>query len=172
MRGLSRFAIAAMVALVPVVAGAQLPGMGSIGRGRLPSALKRDPGLDVPPTINIVNLVVEHRQDMMLTDTQFVRVVAIKRALDSTNSPLFRRIDSVQRLFKSTPLFSDPTTARRDSVNAAKSLVKEMTSDIGDNIADAKDKVFLMLSVPQKERAEQIEDQARKASASAGRGRL
>jgi hypothetical protein len=134
--------------------------------------MKRDPGLEAPPPINIVNLVVAHRQDMVLSDTQFVRIVAIKRALDSTNSPFFRRIDSVQRLFKNVPIFTDPTPAHRDSVNAGTALVKEMSADIDDNIADAKDKVFALLSTPQKEKAEQIEDQARKASAAAGRGRL
>jgi hypothetical protein len=146
--------------------------MGSVGRGRLPSALKRDPGIEVAPPINIVNLVVEHRQEMMLTDSQFVRVLVIKRSLDSTNAPLVRRIDSVQRLFKGTPLFTQPTPAHRDSLNAGKAVVKEMSADIDDNIADAKDKVFALLSTPQKERAEQIEDRARKAGASAGRGRL
>jgi L-fucose mutarotase/ribose pyranase (RbsD/FucU family) len=138
----------------------------------MPSGLRRDPGIEVPATINIVNLVVEHRQDLILTDTQFVRVVALKRVLDSTNAPFVRRIDSVQRLFKNVPIFSDPSAARRDSLNAAKAVVREMTADIDDNIADAKDKVFAILSTPQKERAEQIEDKARKASESAGRGRL
>lgn len=134
--------------------------------------MKRDPGIEVPAPINIVNLVVQHRQDLVLSDTQVVRIVAIKRTLDSTNSPLFRRIDSVQRLFKNVPIFSTPSAAHRDSLNAGTSLVKEMAADIDDNIADAKDKVFALLSTPQKERAEQIEDQARKASATAGRGRL
>ena len=133
--------------------------------------MKREPSIEVPPTINIVNLVVEHRQDLVLSDTQFVRIVAIKRALDSTNAPLVRRIDSVQRLFKSSPLFTQPSPAHRDSLSAGKALVKEMTADIDDNIADAKDKVFALLTTPQKERAEQIEDKARKAGASAGRGR-
>jgi hypothetical protein len=85
---------------------------------------------------------------------------------------MLRRIDSVQRLFKTAPLFQDPTQAHKDSLNAGKALVKEMTADIDDNIADAKDKVFALLSTPQKERAEQIEDKAKKAGASAGRGRL
>ena len=145
--------------------------MRSNGR-RLPSALRREPGIEVPPTINIVNLVIEHRQELVLTDTQFKQIVVIKRGLDSTNTPPVRRIDSVQRLFKGVPLFSEPTPAHRDSLNAGKALVRELTADIEDNIADAKDKVFALLSTAQKEQAEQIEDRARKAGASAGRGRL
>ena len=159
-----------LAAFLPGIAGAQIPGMG-IGRGKLPSGLKREPGIEVPPTVNVVNLVIEHRQEMMLTDTQFVRVVVIKRGLDSTNAPLARRIDSVQRLFKTAPLFTQPTSAHRDSLNEGKSLVKELAADIDQNIADAKDKLFALLSTPQKERAEQIEDKARKAGVSAGRGR-
>jgi hypothetical protein len=47
-----------------------------------------------------------------------------------------------------------------------------VSADIDDNIAEAKDKVFVLLTTPQKERSEQIEDKARKASVSGGRGRL
>lgn len=160
-----------MLVLLPALAVAQRPGIGSLGKRGTPG-MKREAGIEVPPPINIVNLVIEHRQDLMLSDTVFRRVVSIKRTLDSTNSPLLRRIDSVQRLFKSAPIFSEPSPAHRDSLNAGRALVKEMSADIDDNIADAKDKVFVLLSAPQKEKAEQIEDQARKASATAGRGRL
>jgi hypothetical protein len=150
---------------------AQRPGIGSLGK-RAPG-IKRESAIETPPPpVNIVNLVIEHRQDLYLSDTVFKRVVAIKRSLDSTNAPFLRRIDSVTRLFKNAPIFTEPTPAHRDSVNAGKALVKEMSADIDDNIADAKDKVFALLTAPQKERAEQIEDQARKASAQAGRGRL
>jgi len=160
----------ALAACVPAIAIAQLPGLGSLGK-RTP-ALKRAPGIDVPATINIVNLVVQNRQDLALTDTQWVQIIAIKRTLDSTNAPLVRRIDSVARLFKSAPIFSQPSAAHRDSLEAGKAVVKEMSAGIDENIADAKDKVFGLLTTPQKERSEQIEDRARKASVSGGRGRL
>jgi len=164
-------AASALIACVPAIAIGQLPGLGSLGK-RTPTALKREPGIDVPPTINIVNLVVQNRQDLALTDTQWVKIIAIKRTLDSTNAPLVRRIDSVQRLFKSAPIFSQPSAAHRDSLELGKVVVKEMSADIDENIADAKDKVFGLLTTPQKERSEQIEDRARKASVSGGRGRL
>ncbi|MGH7619671.1 MAG: hypothetical protein ACREPM_20855 [Gemmatimonadaceae bacterium] len=168
---LIRFALVA-AAVLPAVVSAQRPGMSSLGQ-RPSRGLQREPGIEAPATINIVNLVLEHRQDLFLTDTQFRRVVVVKRALDSTNAPLVRRIDSVQRLFKGVLIFTNPTPAHRDSLNAGKAVVNEMAADIDDNIADAKDKLFLILSTPQKERAEQIEDKARQqASASAGRGRL
>jgi len=168
-----RWAIIAsgLVSLMPALAAAQMPGMGALSR-RLPAALKRESGIEVPQTINIVNLVVQHRPEMALTDTQFVRILSIKRTLDSTNAPLYRRVDSVQRLFKGVPIFTEPTAAHRDSLTAGKSVIKEMTADIDDNIADAKDKMFALLTTPQKEQAEQIADKAKKASEAAGRGRL
>ena len=164
------FVLAALV--IPVLAQAQRPGITGINRGRMPGNLKRDPGVEVPPVINIVNLVIDHRQDVALTDSQFVRVVALKRTLDSTNAPFLRRVDSVQRLFKNIPIFSDPSPARRDSLSAGKALVKEMIADVEDNIADAKEKMFAFLRPVQAERAEQLEARARKASEPGGRGRL
>src|SRR6185436_19489326 len=56
---------------------------------------------------------------LSLTDSQFVRLIALKRTLDSTNVPLLRKIDSVQRLFKNgVPIFSSPSAARLDSRGA------------------------------------------------------
>ena len=146
--------------------------MGSMGRGRVPGKPAREPGVEVPKVINAINLMIEHRPDLALTDSQFVRVLSIKRALDSTNAPLLRRVDSVARLFKNAPLFSQPTSQRRDSLAAGQALVRETMADVDDNIADAREKAYALLSSTQLTKAEQIEDQARKAGASPARGRL
>ena len=74
--------------------------------------------------MNPINLMIEHRQDLALSDTQFMKVIAIKRVLDSTNAPLVRKLDSVQRLFKKAPLFSEPSPQRRDSLAQARALVQ------------------------------------------------
>jgi hypothetical protein len=118
-----------------------------------------------------VNLLIEHRQELALSDTQFVRVLHIKRALDSTNSPLMRKLDSVSRLFKKSPLFSEPSRQRHDSLAQADFLVKGTVIDVEQNIADAKDKAYALLSASQVGVAEQIEAKARKARAASGRGR-
>ena len=103
-------------------------------------------GIDVPKPVNVINLLVENRATVALTDSQFIHVIAIKRQLDSTNAPNYRRIDSVQRLFKPGPVFADPSPQRRDSLASANAVVREMIADIEENIADAREKAFALLS--------------------------
>ncbi len=157
---------------VPTALVAQRSGGGTFGRGRTPGQLARQPGVEVPSIINGVNLLIQHRPDLALSDTQFVRIVAIKRALDSTNAPLMRRIDSVARLFKSTPIFSRVSPERRDSLATGRAVVNETLADVNANIAEAREKAYGFLSASQMTKAEQIEDEARKAGASPSRGRL
>lgn len=152
--------------LLPSVAVAQrgIGGLGSIGRRR-PGTLEREPALVVPKQVNIVNLLVEHRRDLALSDSQFTHLVAIKRSLDSANSPLARRLDSLQRTFKGGPIFSEPSPERRDSLAAARSIVLEMLADIRDNIVPAREQAFALLSSTQLAKAQELEAQAEKAVA-------
>ena len=156
--------------LLPALAAAQRPGIGGISRGKL-GAPVMSPGIDIPKIVNPVNLLVEHRQELSLSDTQFVRVLHIKRTLDSTNSPLMRKLDSVSRLFKKSPLFSEPSRQRHDSLAQADFLVRGTVIDVEQNIADAKDKPYALLSASQLPPPQHIEATARKASAATGRGR-
>lgn len=147
--------------LVPMAAGAQR--IGGFGRGRLPGHLEREPGIVLPKVVNPVNLLVEHRQQLVLSDTQFARVIAIKRVLDSTNAPLARKLDSVQRLFKGGPVFSEPNAERRDSLAEAKGLVQDVTGAIQDNNNAARDKAYALLSAPQLAVAQDLEAKAEQA---------
>lgn len=147
--------------VVPMAAGAQR--IGGFGRGRLPGHLEREPGIAVPKVVNPVNLLVEHRQQLALSDTQFLRVIAIKRVLDSTNAPLARKLDSVQRLFKGGPVFSEPNAERRDSLARAKGLVQDMTGAIEDNNNAARDKAYALLSAQQLVIAQDLEAKAEQA---------
>jgi hypothetical protein len=152
-------------ALLPVVASAQGgggfgrggSGRGGFGRG---ASLPRAPGVEVPQVVNAVNLLVEHRQDLALTDTQFMRVIAIKRTLDSTNSPLMRKIDSVQRLFKNGPLFTSGSRERRDSLAEANSLVHETIAAVRENNESGRDQAYALLSSRQLDAAHALEAKA------------
>lgn len=163
---------ALVVAGTAVLAEAQRPGIGTFGRGRGPGKLTVDPGLEITRPVNVVNLLVENRPTLALTDSQFTRVIAVKRQLDSTNAPLFRRIDSLQRVFKSGPVFSEPSSQRRDSLAAGRAVARETVAAIEDNIADAREKAFALLSASQQTKAEELEQKARKAGAAPPRGRL
>lgn len=158
----SRIAGAALCALVlPAVAHAQ--GIGGFGRGRGPGRLTREPGIAIPKVVNAVNLLIEHRQEVALSDSQFTRVIAIKRALDSTNAPLFRKLDSVQRLFKAGPIFSDPSAERRDSIAEARDLVQETIGAITEHDGTARDEAYALLSVQQLATAQDLEAKAEQA---------
>jgi hypothetical protein len=161
------FRIACLAALVPSLASAQRGGMGNmggtgIGRRRTGN-IEREPGLVVPKQVNAVNLLIEHRQELALSDSQVARVVVIKRALDSTNSPLSRKLDSLQRVFKGGPIFSEPTAARRDSLSDARTVVTEATATIHDNISAARERAFALLSPGQLTKAQGLEAAAEKA---------
>jgi hypothetical protein len=162
---------ACLIALLPSLAPAQrgIGGMGGAGGGaggigrRRPGNIEREPGLVVPKVVNGVNLLIEHRQDLTLSDSQFARIVVIKRALDSTNAPLTRKLDSLQRVFKGGPIFSEPTPARRDSLAEAHAIVLDMTGTIRDNISAARDRAFALLSPGQLTKAQNLEAAAEKA---------
>ena len=158
-----------MVAALPAPVMAQgrgiMGGRGALTPGRGGGNIARDPGIYVPKYANAVNLVIEHRPDLALTDSQFMRVIAIKRSLDSTNAPMLRKLDSVQRLFRAgVPMFSMPSAERRDSLADARSLIIETVGSIRDNIAAARDKAYGLLSSTQAAKAQEFEDKAEKAA--------
>ena len=155
--------------LVPGTAFAQrgiMGGRGALTPGRGAGSLAREPGIQIPKYVNSLNLLIEHRQDLSLSDSQFVKLIAQKRMLDSANVPLLRKLDSVQRLFKSgVPMFSSPSAGRRDSIAEAKSFVNETLDIVRDHISAAREKAFGDLSSTQLTKARDIEDKAAKAVA-------
>ena len=143
-----------------------------MGIGRGGGGISREPGIAVPKFVNVVNLLIQHRQDLSLTDTQFVRIIAIKRALDSANAPLMRRVDSVQRLFKGGSLrFGNPSRARRDSLAEARATILETQAGIRDNIATWREKALAILSSMQIAKAQEFEDKAERAIAEEEKGK-
>jgi hypothetical protein len=174
-----------VVVLAAAMSGAWLAGMpgaavaqgrgGGGGRGGFGgggSVLPRAPGIDVPQIVNAVNLLVQHRPELALSDSQFMQVITIKRTLDSTNAPLVRKLDSVQRLFKNGPVFSEGSPERRDSLYDAQNLVREVTASVRDNNASWREKAYALLSSQQLEKAQRLESAAEQQVAeSAQKGR-
>lgn len=155
--------MAALATAAPGVVAAQGGfgrGKGAYGRGALPRA----PGVEIPQIVNPVNLLIEHRPQLALSDSQFRKVIAIKRALDSTNAPLERKLDSVQRLFRNGPLFTNGSTARRDSLAEARALVAQVAADIQDNMASARDRAHALLSSRQLDDARALEAAAEQSA--------
>lgn len=152
-----------LICLVPSFAAAQ---RGGFGRGGRAPGIAREPGLTIFKPVNMVNLLIEHRQDVALTDSQFKQVITLKRTLDSTNAPEMRRLDSLSRLFRGgRPIFSTPSRARRDSLVEARSVMRESIAIIDDNNATARDRAYTLLEAPQLAKARTIQSDAEKALA-------
>jgi hypothetical protein len=168
----SRIVVA--LAFVPSVAFAQRVGMPPGGAGRMGrgGSIARESGITIPKLVNGVNLLIENRQALALSDTQFTRIIVIKRTLDSTNAPFMRRLDSLQHLFKGgSLLFGNPSPARRDSLAEAHGVVTETQGVIRDNISVWRDKAFALLSSMQLTKAQELEDKAERAIAEETKGK-
>ena len=157
---------AVIVALIPAELLAQRgPGGGGFGRSRGVGSIQRTEGIAVNLPINPINLLIEHRQELALTDTQFMHVIVVKRALDSANAPLMRTIDSVQHMLKGgNPIFSQPSPLRRDSLAEGRAAVTRSIVGLRENISDYREKAFALLSTTQLEKAQDIETRAIKAA--------
>ena len=168
MRGAVLRMVIAAVSL-PAALGAQtrVGGMGPNGQKGKPGRLARDEGIAIPAIVNPVNLLIERRLEVQLNDTQFTKVIAIKRALDSTNAPLSRKLDSIARLYKPRPIFSVVSQERRDSIAEAHPFVLELVAGIRENISSARDSAYSLLSARQLSTAQGIESVAEQASSGA-----
>jgi len=169
MRGAVFRMVIAAVGL-PAVLGAQqarIGGMGPDGQKGKPGRLQRDMGITIPKIVNPVNILLERRLEVALNDTQFTKIVAIKRVLDSTNAPSQRRLDSLARLFKPRPIFSSITDQRRDSIAEAHPVVLELVAAIRENISSARDSAYALLSARQLMTAQGLESVAEQAASGA-----
>lgn len=165
--GVFRMVIAAVG--LPAVLGAQtrIGGMGPDGQKGKPGRLSRDMGISIPKIVNPVNLLIEHRLEVALNDTQFTKIIAIKRVLDSTNAPMSRKLDSIARLYKPRPIFSMITQERRDSIADAHPVVLDLVAGIRENISSAKDSAYALLSAKQLTTAQGLESVAEQANSGA-----
>ena len=168
MRGVVLRMVIAAVSL-PAALGAQtrIGGMGPDGQKGKPGRLSRDMGISIPKIVNPVNLLIEHRLEVALNDTQFTKIIAIKRVLDSTNAPMSRKLDSIARLYKPRPIFSVITQERRDSIADAHPVVLELVAGLRENISNARDSAYTLLSARQLTTAQGLESVAEQANSGA-----
>ena len=168
MRGAWLRMVIAAVSL-PAALGAQtrIGGMGPDGQKGKPGRLARDMGITIPKIVNPVNLLIEHRLEVALNDTQFTKIIAIKRALDSTNAPASRKLDSLQRLFHPRPIFSTVSQERRDSIAQAHPVMLDLVAAIRENISSATDSAYALLSARQLTTAQGLQAVAEQAASGA-----
>lgn len=135
-----------------------------IGMGRRgPGNIVREQGIVAPKLVHPVNLLIEHRQDLALSDSQFKHLILLKRTLDSSDAPMLRKIDSVQRLFRGGLVFGEQSREHRDSVAEGRTVVLEMTAALRDRYALAKERAFAMLNAQQYDKAQELHAKAERA---------
>jgi hypothetical protein len=141
-------------------AAAQRGGRGGGGGGRRGGGgdTDSDPAKVVmPQPVNAVNLLIMHIRDLALSDSQVKRIVAIKRGIDSTNTPLLRRIDSLQNVLHQRGV---PTALVGDSVGDPRVLMQQTAMIIRTNILPARAAAYSLLSPDQLDKAMAYEDAA------------
>jgi hypothetical protein len=110
----------------------------------------------MPDPVNAVNLIIMHLRDLALPDTVVKRIVAIKRGVDSANTPLMRRFDSLQAVIRQL----GTRVAYRDSVDDPRALIQRTVMDIRANVEPARGKAYSLLSPDQLDKAKGFEDAA------------
>jgi hypothetical protein len=107
--------------------------------------------------VNAVNLLISHLRDLALPDSVVKRIVAIKRKVDSTNTPLLRRFDSLQAVIRQK---GGPKPEYRDSVDSPQVVLLKTMGEIRINIEPARVAAYSLLSPEQLEKAQGYESAA------------
>lgn len=146
---------AALVA--PALLGAQVNGRMAAGREFGQSS--NDPLVSEPRPMNDVSVLIQHRQQLALTDSQFIRLVSIRRSVDSLNFPLERRLDSLARVEHDAS--SSFRRLPADTVRRMRELARSTLDALAANIRPAAERAHALLSDSQVEMAATFEQQAR-----------
>jgi hypothetical protein len=146
------------------VVSAQLPGgRGSrMGVGRSPD--RDDPAMkEIGAALELrlangVNIIIGHAKELSLTSEQLTRVVAIKRQLDSLNSPLMRQLDSLERATRGR---EKAPRVKGDLPEPSDPLVDETLGQLRTNLHNAELDAYEVLSGEQMQKALQMVKEAR-----------
>jgi len=146
------------------VAGAQLPGGrgGSMGVGRSPN--RDDPSMkEIGAALELrlangVNIIIGHAKELSLTGEQLTRVVAIKRQLDSVNTPLMRELDSLERASRGR---EKTPRIKGDLPEPSDPAIEETLGQLRTNLHNAELDAYEVLSGEQMQKALQMVKEAR-----------
>jgi len=161
----SVFVLATALLLASSAVGhAQLPG----GRGSSMS-VGRSPNRDDPAMKEIgaalelrlangVNIIVGHAKELSLSSEQLARVVAIKRQLDSLNTPLMRVLDSLGRASRGK---EKAPRSKGDLPEPSNPAIDETLAELRTNLHNAELDAYEVLSGEQMQKALQMVKEAR-----------
>jgi len=143
--------------LIPVALAAQVKGR--MGAGREFGQSADDPLVSEPRPVNDVSVLIQHRQQLALSDSQFLQLVSIRRSVDSANFPLERRLDSLLHVERDAS-----STFRRlpaDTLRHLRDIARSTLDALAANIRPATERAHSLLSDRQVDMAATFEQQAR-----------
>lgn len=112
--------------------------------------------------VNVARAVIEHEQDMALTDSQRTQIVLIQRRLDSTAAPLLKKIDSLKPTWRPAGGINDLSPEQREQLTALRNAQFAVIDSLTPTFARAREQVMELLNPEQRDRAAKIEKNARK----------
>jgi hypothetical protein len=112
--------------------------------------------------VNVARAVIEHEQDMALTDSQRTQIILIQRRLDSTAAPLLKRIDSLKPTWRPAGGINDLSPEQREQLIALRAAQFAVVDSLTPTFAKARDQVMAVLNPEQRERAAKLEKNERK----------
>lgn len=120
--------------------------------------------------VDVIALVLSHRSDLALADSQVTRLTAIEAAHDSANAPLRARLDSLRG--EGGPRGGgDLSDADRAAMHQRFQAMRDAFAGIRDHDQAARKEAYALLTSDQRKKAERLEDDARKSMGGAERGR-
>lgn len=143
------------------IAGGQLPGGSSMSIGRSPTS--DDPAMkQIGPELELrlangVNIIIAHARDLSLTSDQLSRVAAIKRRLDSLNTPLMRHLDYLEQINRQ----ADVPHSRGDLPDPPNPAIERTLDSLHTNLRSAEDDAYEELNGTQLQHALQLIKEAR-----------
>lgn len=146
------------------VASAQLPGGrgSSMSVGRTPS--RDDPAMkEIGAALELrlangVNIIIGHAKELALTSEQLTRVAAIKRQLDSLNTPLMRELDSLERASRGR---EKAPRSKGDLPEPSDPVIEGTLGQLRTNLHNAELDAYDVLSGKQLQKALQMVKEAR-----------
>ena len=150
-----RFAVLALLVLV-------LAPSASAQYGRRGGQRPED-ALALPPraTPGTAALALEHAAELALTDSQRVRLESVRAAQDSANRPWIQRLDSLRPTRRPVNPH-DLSPEQREEIAARRTAIAVVLEGMRSNDSLARQRTMAVLSVPQQERAAELENDARK----------
>ena len=146
------------------LAGAQRAPGQSMSVGRSPG--RDDPAMkEIGPALELrlangVNLIIAHAKDLSLTPEQLTGVVTIKRRLDSLNTPLMRKLDSLERANREVER-PRPARSRGDLPAPSDPAIDRTLEELRTNLHNAEWDAYAVLSGTQLQKALQMVREAR-----------